>query len=56
MQTESMGAAVLLYEGGRFTEVAEIATRLGYSQPSAFTRSTMRWFGATPRAYRKANA
>ncbi|MGV3551550.1 AraC family transcriptional regulator ligand-binding domain-containing protein [Rhizobium sp.] len=33
----------------------EIATRLGYSQPSAFTRSTMRWFGATPRAYRKTN-
>ena len=32
----------------------EIASRLGYSQPSAFTRSTMRWFGATPRAYRKA--
>lgn len=31
----------------------EIADRLGYSQPSAFTRSTMRWFGATPRAYRK---
>lgn len=31
----------------------EIASRLGYSQPSAFTRSTMRWFGATPRSYRK---
>jgi AraC-like DNA-binding protein len=35
---------------------SEIAGRLGYSQPSAFTRSTMRWFGATPRAYRKINA
>lgn len=34
----------------------EIASRLGYSQPSAFTRSTMRWFGATPRAYRKTSA
>jgi AraC-like DNA-binding protein len=34
----------------------EIAKRLGYSQPSAFTRSTMRWFGATPRAYRKTSA
>lgn len=33
----------------------EIANRLGYSQPSAFTRSTMRWFGTTPRAYRKTN-
>jgi AraC-like DNA-binding protein len=35
---------------------AEIAIRLGYSQASAFTRSTMRWFGITPRDYRKANA
>lgn len=35
---------------------SEIAARLGYSQPSAFTRSTVRWFGATPRAFRKANA
>ena len=35
---------------------AEIALRLGYSQPSAFTRSTMRWFGITPRGYRKANS
>lgn len=33
----------------------EIAGRLGYSQPSAFTRSTMRWFGTTPRAFRKTN-
>jgi AraC-like DNA-binding protein len=32
---------------------AEIALRLGYSAPSAFTRSTMRWFGKTPRDYRK---
>lgn len=35
---------------------SEIALRLGYSQPSAFTRSTVRWFGTTPRAYRKAHA
>ena len=35
---------------------AEIAHRLGYSQASAFTRSTIRWFGITPREYRKANA
>ena len=34
---------------------AEIALRLGYSQASAFTRSTMRWFGITPREYRKTN-
>ncbi|MDB5526240.1 MAG: helix-turn-helix domain protein [Rhizobium sp.] len=32
---------------------AEIALRLGYSAPSAFTRSTIRWFGKTPRDYRK---
>jgi AraC-like DNA-binding protein len=32
---------------------AEIALRLGYSAPSAFTRSTLRWFGMTPREYRK---
>lgn len=35
---------------------AEIALRLGYSQASAFTRSTVRWFGITPREYRKTNA
>jgi AraC-like DNA-binding protein len=33
---------------------AEIALRLGYSAPSAFTRSTIRWFGKTPRDYRRA--
>jgi AraC-like DNA-binding protein len=32
----------------------EIALRLGYSAPSAFTRSTIRWFGKTPRDYRRA--
>jgi AraC-like DNA-binding protein len=31
----------------------EIAQRLGYSASSAFTRSTLRWFGKTPRDYRK---
>lgn len=35
---------------------SEIAHRLGYSQPSAFTRSTMRWFGTTPRAYRRSGS
>jgi AraC-like DNA-binding protein len=33
---------------------ADIAVRLGYSAPSAFTRSTIRWFGKTPRDYRRA--
>jgi AraC-like DNA-binding protein len=32
---------------------ADIALRLGYSAPSAFTRSTIRWFGKTPRDYRR---
>lgn len=30
----------------------EISYRLGYSAPSAFTRSFHRWFGTTPRAFR----
>ena len=33
--------------------VTEIAHRLGYSAASAFTRSMIRWFGKTPRDYRK---
>lgn len=33
---------------------SDIAQRLGYSASSAFTRSTVRWFGKTPRDYRKA--
>jgi AraC-like DNA-binding protein len=32
---------------------SEIALRLGYSAPSAFTRSTLRWFGKTPREVRR---
>lgn len=35
---------------------SEIAHRLGYSAPSAFSRSTVRWFGQTPRDYRKQTA
>jgi AraC-like DNA-binding protein len=38
---------------GSELSATEIATRLGYSQPSAFTRSTSRWFGVTPRTFRK---
>lgn len=30
----------------------QISARLGYSAPSAFTRSTMRWFGRNPRDIR----
>lgn len=34
--------------------VAEISAVLGYSQPSAFTRSFRRWHGCAPLAFRKA--
>jgi AraC-like DNA-binding protein len=32
---------------------SEIAARLGYSAPSAFSRSTVRWFGKSPREFRR---
>ncbi len=32
--------------------IAEIATRLGFSEPSAFTRAFRRWTGSPPSAYR----
>lgn len=32
--------------------IAEICYRLGYSAPSAFSRSVTRWFGVSPRAVR----
>lgn len=34
--------------------ISAIAYRLGYSAPSAFTRSVYRWFGAAPKALRHA--
>lgn len=33
--------------------ITEICYRLGYSAPSAFTRSVTRWFGTTPRLLRE---
>lgn len=33
--------------------ISEICYRLGYSAPSAFTRSVTRWFGATPKTMRE---
>lgn len=33
--------------------VADLATRLGFSEPSAFTRAFRRWTGSTPGAYRR---
>ncbi|MBW3097910.1 AraC family transcriptional regulator [Pseudohoeflea coraliihabitans] len=32
--------------------LSEISYRLGFSAPSAFTRSATRWFGVTPKQYR----
>ncbi len=32
---------------------ADVCYRLGYSAPSAFTRSFQRWYGQTPREYRR---
>jgi AraC-like DNA-binding protein len=34
--------------------ISAIAYRLGYSAPSAFTRSVYRWFGAAPKMLRRA--
>jgi AraC-like DNA-binding protein len=36
--------------------LGEIAYRLGFSAPSAFTRSCLRWFGSPPSEVRKATA
>lgn len=36
--------------------ISEICFRLGYSAPSAFTRSVSRWFGQTPKSMRGAKA
>lgn len=33
--------------------ISEICFRLGYSAPSAFTRSVSRWFGSTPKGMRQ---
>lgn len=44
-------AALTSLSSGHET-VAELARRLGYSEPSAFTRAFHRWTGSTPSAYR----
>jgi AraC-like DNA-binding protein len=33
--------------------VAEIADRLGYDEPTNFARACRRWFGVSPRSYRR---
>jgi AraC-like DNA-binding protein len=34
-------------------DVQEIAVRLGYSTPGAFSRAFARWIGCSPRSYRR---
>jgi len=36
--------------------VSEIATRLGYSEPSAFYRAFRKWLGASPETFRKSQS
>jgi AraC-like DNA-binding protein len=43
--------ALLLLEN-RDLSIAEIATRLGYTEVPNFTRAFRRWTGKTPAAYR----
>ena len=43
-------ACRLLQEHGR--SIAEIAARLGYADPSHFSRAFRRWEGISPRSYR----
>jgi AraC-like DNA-binding protein len=38
------------------TPLAEIATAIGYSEPSVFSNAFRRWSGETPRTWRAANA
>jgi AraC-like DNA-binding protein len=40
----------------RQLSVSEVAARVGFAQPSSFTRAFRRWTGQTPRAYRRAGA
>jgi AraC-like DNA-binding protein len=41
------------YLAGTNLPVTEIAFLLGYSEQSAFSRAAQRWFGVSPRTYRK---
>lgn len=38
----------------RRLSVSEVAARVGFAQPSSFTRAFRRWTGQTPQAYRRA--
>ncbi|MBI1182029.1 MAG: helix-turn-helix domain-containing protein [Alphaproteobacteria bacterium] len=45
--------AALRYLGQPSIPLTRVAAMLGYSEPSVLTRSCYRWFGASPRQYRK---
>jgi AraC-like DNA-binding protein len=40
----------------RRLSVSEVAARVGFAQPSSFTRAFLRWTGKTPQAFRRAIA
>jgi AraC-like DNA-binding protein len=42
----------VVYLSDEAIPLAEVASRLGYSEPSPFFRAFSRWFGRTPTAYR----
>ncbi|MEN3977145.1 AraC family transcriptional regulator ligand-binding domain-containing protein [Emcibacter sp. SYSU 3D8] len=48
--------AAIRYLGQPSIPLTRVAAMLGYSEPSVLTRSCYRWFGSSPRKYRKAIA
>jgi AraC-like DNA-binding protein len=51
-QVRHAQARAMLQSGN--LSISQISERLRYAEPSAFTRSCQRWFGQSPRAYRRA--
>ena len=48
--------AAIRYLGQQTISLSRVATMLGYSEPSVLTRSCHRWFGSSPRKFRKTMA